>query len=174
MATTYERIRSALRTAGREESWASMRALSSDIRKRKLVAFRLRGDGSSIEDYMSEPSTRRMLILMRDFGLLQEHPDGDVSITGKGRKALESNESYALQIKSSVKTYLYKNGLPFADIVAMIKKIKLPAVPNASTIYENIPDPKPGISSSSLRKLLFLLSLAGGLNRSVRVHYSDK
>ena len=172
MATTYERIRSALRTAGREDSWASLQTLSSDIRKRKLVAFRLRGDGSSIEDYMSEPSTRRLLVLMRDFELLKEHADGRVSITVKGRKALGSDDSYALQIKSSVKTYLFKKGLPFADIVALIKKIKLPAVPNAETIYENIPNPKPAIDSDSLRKLLFLLSSAGGLSRSVRVHYA--
>ncbi len=172
MATTFIRIRTLLSQARRQPSWESINELATDVRRRRLVAFRLRGDGSSIDHYMSIRSISRMINLMRDLELIRSLPGGLIQVTPKGANSLSSEDAFARQIRSSVKSLLQKKQLPLSTITQTILGITLPDVPNPETIYEALPVANPPIDRETFRKLLYLLACSDGIERSIKVLYT--
>lgn len=175
MANTYDRLKVVLRHSNRSSSWPSAQDLATDIRRRRLAPFRIRGDGSATEDYMQEPSIRKLVRLAIDLGLIEEDGDSSLVITQRGKTALENDDTFARQIRSSAKTYLDHCSLPFEQILDVINKVRLPDVPDAKTIYDHVArlSPRPEIDEASLTTLLYLLYCANGLARKVRAHYTS-
>lgn len=176
MAATYDRIMAILQQASRRDTWVSVTELASNLRQRRLSAFRIRGDGTSIEHFIQQSSMESLLRLCIDLDLLEQDMEGSIKVPGRSLTAIESEEAFARQIRSSVKSYLQNHSAPLETILSVIAKIKLPDVPDAKTIYESFEKltPKPNLNEDDLRKVLFLLALADGLARKVRVHYAKE
>jgi len=170
MATTFDRIHTSMKQAANESSWTNMDELADTIRQKKLAHFRMKKGGTSIDDYMSQKSIKAILELSRDFGLLRE-AGGRVSVTDETRSTAGSSEGFSRHLFSLLKTYLDKKNMPLDQLAVYIRKIKLPNVPNPQTIYENIEDP--AMSLDLFRKILFLLANVEGIQREVRVFYSE-
>lgn len=173
MGTTYARIWSAMREATNKTEWDSYAELAHDIREKKLSDFRVRGEGDNIEDYMRESSIRRLLRFMEELGLILQ-TDGSVTLTENAKRSLATEDAYKRQIRSSVKNYLEEHALPLDDILAVIREVQLPEVPDAQTIYTKLVDRDHRVTDDRLRTLLYLYSLADGIERITRVHYSGE
>jgi len=176
MPTTFDRVRAGLQHAKRRKSWGSLTELASDILERKVMAFRRSGDGSAKDDFLKISSIRSTLAWGRAFGLLAENDEGNVWLTDKGQSALESDDSFARQIRASIKSYLENHGLPLDAILKIIEGIALPEVPDGKTIgvKSEALQPAPDVGEDELRTLLFMLSCSGGLEREIRVFYGPK
>jgi hypothetical protein len=174
MATTYTRLKTVLQQARRRDSWTTSRELAADLAGRRLVTFRLRGDGSSRDDYMKQPGIQSLVDLVVDLGALKEAEDGKVTVTERGLLALESDEAFARQIRSSIKTYLEQRSLSLERLSRIMEEIQLPDVPDAETIFKRAKelDPRPQITEEELTRILYLLYFAQGIKREVRVHYA--
>ena len=173
MATTYARIKVALRQAERQ-AWSDLDVLSHEIRSRKLRAFRMRGDGSSIDNHMSEASITNILRLMIDLELLETRADSTISISLRGKRCLSSDDTFDQLIVSSINSLLDSKRLPMSTVMDVIEAIKLPNVPDAATIYSDLPKSEreaSGITEMEFRRLLFLYANAKGIDRKQRVHY---
>lgn len=173
MQTTYDRIRAAVQHAKRRNQWESLAELVRDILDRKVAAFRRSGEDDPNAEYVRPPTVRTVLGWARTFGLVAEDGDGHVEITDKGRRALQSEEDFALHVKASVKSHLDNQGLPFADLIEIIDAIALPDAPDAETLAERVAkrQPRPDLSAAELRALLFMLARCGALERRVKVFY---
>ena len=176
MAATYDRIQAILQQASRRDTWISIGDLASNIRQRRLKAFRIRGDGTSIDHFIQQTSIESLLRLCVDLDLIEQNKDNSIKIPEKSLSAIETEEAFSMQIRSSVKSYLQNHLAPLENILSVIAKIKLPDVPDAKTIYESLEkqNPKPNLNEDDLRKVLFLLAQADGLERKVKVHYAKE
>lgn len=176
MATTYDRIRLILEQAARRSTWQSPSALATELRQRKLSAFRMRGDGSTIDHYMREDSVQGLVRLCIDMGLINQSAQGVLTLSARSTTALNSEDAFARQIRSSVLSLLENHFLPLEAIRAIIAGIELPDVPDANTIYDRAQSrtPKSDLSADLLRRVLFLLYHAEGLNREIKVYYGSE
>lgn len=175
MATTYVRLKAALQQTRKKDTWPNVHDLASEIRRRRLAPYRMRGDGSSQDHFMHDDAIESLLDLARNLQLIDERPDGTVAITSRATSALTSEDAFARQIRSSVKSYLNQCALPLEQLLDLIANIRLPDVPDAATIFERSQEltPKPNLDVGTLRMLLFLFALAGGMKRLLRVHYTS-
>lgn len=171
MATTHQRLRKILDVAIQEDSWESRLGLASEVRQRRLRAFRMRGDGTTIDHYMRAATIGQLVDLLVSFGILDEQTDGALSVSSKGATASRDDGSFDRRIKTDVKAYLARNNCPLTEVAAAVGKIRLPDVPDIGTIYDNLPESGRSLSEAQLRRLLFLHACAGGINRKTRVHY---
>lgn len=176
MATTYERIKAAVHHADHRAHWASVSALAQDIIDHKVPAFRRSSVNDPKQVYVRLPTVRGVVIWARTFGLIEEDKAEQVSITGKGRRSLDTDKDFALHIRAGVINYLDDVKLSFADLKTIIDAIVLPEVPDAETIAERVARRQPAadISVASLRAVLFMLGKCGALSRKVRVFYGSK
>lgn len=171
MATTFSRIYTIIQKFPKGNGWMDRHNFLLNFRKRKLKEFKIRGDGSSIDDYMKEESINNLLLLMRSLELIDVTSNGQVKITDKGLKCKNAEDIYMKQLKSSIKSYFEKKDIPMNKILEVGKSIQYPDVPNADTVYNLIATPQQGISEDHFRKMLYLYSCAGGIERKMRVHY---
>lgn len=178
MATTYDRLRVALRRLKRRATW-DLTELAVSIREAepRPEEFRIRGEGTSLDDYMKVSSIRKLLTLLIELELADGLPESRIRINSVGENCLQSDELFANQIKSSVTSHLHKHGIELDHVRTAIKKIHLPDVADADTIYRMISDgaQKAGkpltIDADRFRTMMYLLAIAGGINRVVRVYY---
>lgn len=174
MATTFKRIHIALQQASKRSKWNDEGALAKHIRNQRLRIYKIRGDGSSIDDYMKEDTIAQLILFMKDLELCKKTRDNILLLTSKGKKCLDSEEKFKRQIRSSVKSFLQSESLPMEVILEEMTKIKLPEVPDARTIFERIKDRDHKVDEKLLRKVLFLYACAEGIERKLRIHYESK
>ena len=171
MATTYDRMRIALQKAGEQDSWPNERDLAEAIRTSRPPEFKMRGDGSSEDDFMKAPSITRLIRFAADLGLIQRSGSNEsVSLTASGRRSLQSDGTYRRQIQSSAKSLLEAKGASLDVLETEINGVALPDVPDADTLFERM-EPQVDLTEDDLRRLLFLLACAEGIDRVTRVHY---
>jgi hypothetical protein len=176
MATTYDRIRLAATRLARRSSW-DIGELAEDLRAREQPEFRIRGDGTSPNDFMSVGSIRRLIRLMADLGLAdrQAGSNNKIKISDTTQAALAEDDTFALEVKSCVRSYLYTNGVGINRIKAVASAIRFPPeLPDADTIFEKLSEEGDlQLSESLFRKLIYLYASAGGAERVVAVYYTD-
>ncbi|MFN6543392.1 hypothetical protein [Mycolicibacterium nivoides] len=178
MATTYDRINIALRRLKRRVSW-DLTELAESIREGepRPEAFRIRGDGTSLDDYMKVSSIRRLLTLLVSLELAESLPENKIRINNAGSNCLQSDDHFANQVKASVTTLLHKGGIELEDLRNAIKQTRLPDMPDADTIFVKVVDnaQKSGkevtIDADRFRTMMYLLAIAKGVDRVVRVYY---
>ncbi len=172
MATTYDRIRVILGRLARRASWDTD-SLVDSIRNDKLPEFQLRGDGTSLDDYMSTTSISAIIRLMRELRLAENDSD-KIKATVLGKSCSADDARFARQIQLSVKELLSKDGIDQARLKGAVARIQLPNVPDADTILDELTTDGPvgKMTSARFRKLLYLWSSSGGIERVVRAHYS--
>jgi hypothetical protein len=178
MATTYDRLRIALRRLKSRTAW-DITELAESIRDRepRPLEFKIRGDGTSIDDYMKAASIRRVLTWLTDLELADGLPENKIKINTAGSNCLQSDDLCANQIRASVTSLLHKRGIELDEVRAAIKQIKLPDIPDADRIYAVITDDAQKahkdvtIDVGRFRTLMYLFATAKGADRIVRVHY---
>ena len=177
MSSTYSRIFSILNYANSQTEWDQF-TLASSIRQRGLTdlsfkEFKLKLNGANIDAYMQEKSIIGLIDLMIDLDLLRNNAN-IISMTSNGLKCINSEDNFKMQIRSSVMSLLQSKNIPLSLIIESINKILLPNVPNIETIYENLSSQAKGfINLNLLRRLLFLLACAEGVNRVWTVYYRE-
>lgn len=171
MGTTYQRIGIVLKLINDRDFWA-IDDLIAAIRAARSRDFKVRGDGTSDDDYMSAASIGRLVTLIDDLGLTAT-VSKQVFLTAPGRRCAEGGTLMASQIRSSVDSVLESYGIDRARLKKAISKIRLPSVPDAVTLFEGIGSagPKVSIPLERFRTLLFLSACADGMERVVKVHY---
>lgn len=171
MATTFRRINLILEYANKRPSWDSKDELSETIRQKKLLEFKVKGDGTDQEDFMKTKTISRLIDLIVDLEFIENIDDNPgIRITERGVKSLKSTDDYKLQLKSSLKSHLDRKKISIAEINDTIKKIQLPDVPDIATIYAKLSDSK-RITEKELRTIMFMYSLADGITRNTKVIY---
>ena len=175
MGTTYSRIYTILQKSKIEKGWFEIDDFANSLKKRKLKDFKVRGEGNSIDDYMKKESIKKLINLMESLSLVKYNSDKTkMSLSEKGKRCLNSEEQYKLDIRSSIKSLLEnKDNLPaFSEISNTIQSIKLPNIPDTDTIYEHLKN-KEQINLEILRRLLFLFACADGIVRKTSCYYAD-
>ena len=124
MASTYDRIRIVLGRLTRRASWDTD-ALVDSIRADQLPEFKIRGDGTSPNDYMSSDSIRGIIRLMGELRIA-EQTSGKVKATILGQKCSNDDEHFARQIQLSVKELLSNNGIGLTHLKGAVSRIQLP------------------------------------------------
>ena len=139
MATTYDRLRVALRRLKRRTTW-DLTELAESIREGqpRPEEFRVRGEGTSLDDYMKVSSIRRLLTLLVELELADGLPENKIRINSAGDNCLQSDDRFANQIKSSVTTLLHRAGIEIEDVRLAIKQIQLPDIPDADNILAKV------------------------------------
>ena len=171
MATTYERIRQVLRHLADNPTERQLSAVAQEIRRRKLTEFRLRGTGSTLDDFVSEGAIARLLSLMSDLGLVKLSA-GALGFRVSDFTYIRTDTTYARKIDLATKELMAQKGVSLLAVNAAIKSITPPQVPDAPTIYAALGSKADGINQETFSKLLFLLSCAGtSIARSIHVHY---
>ncbi|NUL21837.1 hypothetical protein [Streptomyces lunaelactis] len=173
MATTYIRMQYALRLVASRKAWVSRSEIAKTIHHVKPDEMKIRGDGSAIEHYMSDHSISNLLTLMSELNLVVIQNDGKVSASATGRKAVDDPEVFKLAVQVSIKKTLKDSGAPIQDVHNTIHAIRPPLAPDAKTIHDRMSrrKPPPEINFEKFRQLLYLYACAGGIERSVRIHY---
>jgi hypothetical protein len=180
MATTFARLRIVLQHIRDNPDTSSVTALAADVRRRRLMDFRVRGEGRGIEDFMSESSIRRLIRLLQDLGLVSIDEREAIALMPPGAPFLRSDTQYKAKIDTATRTLLLNRGMSLVRVQAAIDRIQPPRAPDAATIFEEISTPDnlstrdnltPSLNSETFSRLLFLLACAGGLERTVHVHY---
>lgn len=174
MATTYNKIETALRFAQEQSDWIDFNKLASYIRSQKHRNFRVRLNGKKVDDFMKVESIEELLKFIHQLKLLSQRKDGTLILTKNGRDCLASDDAYDRQLRSSIKSYLEDRNLPLSKIGDAIVKIKDPEIANAKAIYDKLPKEKTAIGERQIRLVLFLLFKCEGIDRDVRVQYSLK
>jgi len=176
MQSTYDRIQAAVQHAKRRGHWPTLGDLVEDILAREVPAFRRSAEDDPNVEYVQPATVRTVLGWARKFELIAKNGDGQFTISEKGRRAVQSDDDFALHVKAAAKTYLDENRLPLADLLDVIDAIGLPDVPDAETIAERVfaRKPSPDLSAAELRTLLFMLARCGALKRRVKVLYGRK
>jgi hypothetical protein len=171
MATTYERIRQVLVHLAANPTERQVSAVTREIRQRKLSEFRLRGTGSTLDDFVSEDAIARLLNLMSDLGLVHLS-GGTLGFRVTDFTYIRTDTTYARKIDLATKELMAQKGVSLPVVNAAINSIKPPHVPDAPTIYESLGSKADGINQETFSKLLYLLSCAGtSIARSIHVHY---
>jgi len=168
-AHTFERIKVALQRL-RSQKDTTVQGFANEIRKHKISAFKVRGEGRSIDDYMKAQSVVRLLLFMAELQLISIK-GGEVELTDQGRNARSTESRFKNQIQSSVKSYLERKGVSYAEIARIGGEIELPETPNADSIFQRLQRDEVELSLDELRRALFLLACAEGASRRVKVHY---
>jgi hypothetical protein len=172
MANTYQRIRQVLLHLEAHPADSQLSAAAGAIRERRLPEFRLRGDGSIIEDFMSEASISRLVLLMVDLGLIGLK-GGQLRFRPTDFGYLHNDEAYARKIDQAAKNFMSRNGVPLEKVSEAIGKIALPRVPDAPTVYEELGDEVDSLTKEMFAKILFLLACSRmSVGRAVHIHYS--
>ncbi len=171
MATTRAKIWTALRRAAKRETWDDIEVLAEALEQGRDDDFKLDGKPLSRRSILGTLD----LMVVLDFLAEQEH--GAVVVTATGRAALASQEKFNLKTQSAIRSYMQGKGLPLEQILKAIRQITLPDVPDADTIHKVVhpagKEDRSGIPKGTLRRLLFLYALAGGMSRRVRVFYGE-
>lgn len=171
MATTYERIRQVLHHLETNPTERQLSTVAKELRRRRLPEFRLRGDGSTLDEIMSEASISRLMMLMADLGLIRLTA-GQLSFRPSDFTYLQTDNAYAKKIDQTAKNLLARKGVRLAEVNDAIKKIQPPRVPDAPTVYEELGTQATDLTEEMFAKLLFLLACAGmSLSRTIHVHY---
>jgi hypothetical protein len=174
MATTYDRIRLVLVRLRRRSSW-DIADLAEQIRNGKQPEFKVRGDGTSPEDYMSAASIRRLVRLMIDLDLIElvAGANNNIRISEAGDTAI-AQDNFDLQIRSSVRSYLYKNDVGMDKVKAAASALVWPDLPSADAIHDRLSNPNGiKVSAERFRTLMYLYAKAGGAERVVSVYYTQ-
>lgn len=171
MATTFKRIQTILLQSDEQKTWSSSDDLVEHIRNKKLREFQTKkGSSVDIDNYMKKSTLGRLIDYALELGLLDKSSDGQIQLSTQGRTAITNDDSYKLQIKSSVKSLLTKRDAPLTTIKSVAKDIRPPEFPDASTIFKNLPS-SVNITEKELRSILFLYALAEGIDRKTKVMY---
>lgn len=172
MATTYDRVRVMLGRIARRATWDAD-ALVASIQEDKLPEFKIRGDGTGPNDYMSATSIRGIVRLMGDLRIVEVQSD-KVKATLLGQRCNGDDDRFARQIQLSVKELLSNDGIDQARLKGAVARIQLPNVPDADTILDELTtEGSVGkMTPTRFRKLMYLWSSSDGIQRVVRAHYS--
>ncbi|BCO59624.1 hypothetical protein LTQ56_17690 [Mycobacterium intracellulare subsp. intracellulare] len=172
MASTYDRVRVILGRIARRTSW-DIDKLADSIRDDKLAEFRFRGDGTEPDHYMSSASIRSIIRLMGELRIV-DLQSGKAKATVLGERCNGDDERFARQIQLSVKELLSNDGIDQARLKGAVARIQLPNVPDADTIFDELTADGPvgKMTAPRFRKLMYLWSSSGGIERVVRAHYS--
>jgi len=171
MATTFKKIKTLIEFSKNNNVWNSDNTLAEKLIETRNRDFKTSGNGFKERDYMKMKTLKKLISFSIELELLEKTGHGDeLRITDKGEKALLSEDSYKEQITSSVKNYLDSKRVPLTEIMDTVDKIKLPELPDITTIYNNLKD-KSQITEKELRKAMFLLALSEGVDRKIRVIY---
>jgi hypothetical protein len=172
MATTFVRLHVIARHIQDHLDRATVISVASEVRGRRLRDFRIRGDGASITDYMAETAIRQLVRLLGDLELIAIDDSGNIGAPRDHFEYLSSESAFALKVDAAVKTLLFNSGTPLGEVDARIKAVRPPDAPDAKTIYAALGEAVADMSEDRFTRLLFLLSCAGGLDRTVHVHYN--
>lgn len=171
MATTFKRIQTLIQQSNKEKSWNDIDDLAEFIRKQKTKEFQTKkGKSTDIENYMKIGTLRKLIRFTVDLELLERDSTGNLKLTLQGKKAMKSDEDYKSQMKSSVKNLLTERNAPLTVIKETAKKIQPPEYPDATTIYNKLPQGT-DITEKELRSILFIYALADGIDRKTKVMY---
>lgn len=171
MATTFKRIKTLIEFSKNNSVWNSDNILASELIQTKNKDFKTSGNGFKEKDYMKMDTLKKLIGYTIELDLLEKTGQGDeLRITDKGKKALLSDDTYKKQITSSVKNYLDTKRVPLTEILDTVDNIKLPELPDITTIYNNLKN-KSQITEKELKKAMFLLSLSEGIDRKIKVVY---
>ncbi|RAS58959.1 hypothetical protein C8D87_11612 [Lentzea atacamensis] len=175
MANNYTRIHYVVRLIDERRVWSSPADVIEAIRQARPVEMKIRGDGSSDDHYMSARTLGRLIAFLFDLKLIIIAHDGEVSTSREGARAAHDQAVFDLLIKSSVRSLLEQGEAPIEKVLDTIRSIHRPAVPDAKTIHGRLKAKNKSIQISldQFRRLLYLYSKAGGIDRIVRVHYSE-
>jgi hypothetical protein len=172
MADTYDRIRFAVGRLAEKTSWNTTE-LAEAIQSEKPVEFRFRR--GQTDQYMSIPSIRRILRLVVSLDLAEADTNqrNAIKITERGKRSLRSDTQCALQVRACVTTFLDDNGVTLDKVKAIVSELRLPKVPDATTIFEELSkDPTVKLNENSFRTMMYLLAKAGGADRAIKVLYT--
>lgn len=171
MATTYQRIRTALSRANQKKSWSNLAELRDAIRKSKPDEFIIDGE------VLKEKTVDRILQLMIDLGVLVQRANQSIDIPASSRTALESDDKFSRKVQSGVRSYLERCGVEVGDMISAIRGIKYPDTPDAETIYSCVysdtQESTRQLTLQSFTRLLYLYACANGIRRKVRIHYEE-
>ncbi|MFA8436446.1 MAG: hypothetical protein ACEPOZ_18205 [Marinifilaceae bacterium] len=174
MATTFSRLKKLTEIANRQNQWSSKFSLATTIQEEKTYEFKTSGTGNEAKDYMKADTLKRLTNLAIDLDLLeQDRISKEVHVSEMGKKAILSNENYKQHIKMSVQNYLKTKKVPIDTILESAEKIKLPKLPDISTIHESLEN-RNLISEKQLRTAMYLYALADGIERKSKVIYVKK
>lgn len=164
--STYYKIRDILTEASTEARGISELAEEIHGKYDSLTYYRKDSSGGVQRHPCSTAVIRKKIRFCIDLGLISD--EKSCILTESGRSALDENR-FDLVLQQALLSFLERNQVPWSTIETAIERLPLP---DASSLYRYL---KPGLSESSFRTCLFLLSQCGeSIGQNILISYQKK